>query len=146
MTDDWETATALLRCSAQLVDGVQAGLRDRGFTDVRPAHGFAFAFLAAGPASASGLADHLAITKQAAAQLVDHLVAAGYVVRRPDPGDRRVWSLHLTARGRRCTDAAAAAAADVIAAWRSALPAAEFRSFQTALRALAVPGRLRPSW
>jgi hypothetical protein len=39
-------AVGLLSVSRALVDGVSAGVRARGFGDVRPAHGFAFARLA----------------------------------------------------------------------------------------------------
>jgi DNA-binding MarR family transcriptional regulator len=41
------------------------------------------------------------ISKQAVSQLVDTLVNAGYVERRPSPEDRRRTLLLLTARGRR---------------------------------------------
>ena len=41
----------LLGAARALVDGIDAGVRARGFTDVRPAHGFAFALLSAGGAT-----------------------------------------------------------------------------------------------
>src|SRR5580704_6448097 len=87
--DSWETAVAVLRLASQLVDGVQEGLARRGFTDVRPAHGFAFVRISAGDARTSDVAEHLGITKQAAAQIVGHLVANGYVMRQPDLTDAR---------------------------------------------------------
>jgi DNA-binding MarR family transcriptional regulator len=43
----------------------------------------------------------MSISKQAVSQLVDTLVAAGYVARRPSPEDRRRTLLHLTSRGRK---------------------------------------------
>lgn len=147
MTDsDPALAAAVLRVASQLVDGIQAGLVRRGFDDVRPVHGFAFARLSGAPATASDLAAHLGVTKQAAAQLVDHLVERGYVRRHVDPSDRRARLLVLTARGKACTAAADAAAADVVRQWRDQLPASQFEQLQHALRALAVPGRLRPAW
>jgi DNA-binding MarR family transcriptional regulator len=117
-----------------------------GFDDVRPVHGFAFAVLSGDNVTTADLATALAITKQAAAQLVAHLVQRGYLIRRPDPRDGRAQLLVLTARGLRCTAAAEAAAAEVIAAWRSDLPAATFASFVRALAQIAEPGRLRPAW
>lgn len=42
----------------------------------------------------------MGISKQAVSQLVDTLVARGYVHREPDPADRRRMLLTLTARGR----------------------------------------------
>ncbi|SHH46303.1 MarR family protein [Jatrophihabitans endophyticus] len=143
---DWATATALLRCSAQLVDGIQAGLVARGFTDVRPAYGFAFAFLSGGAASASALGEHLAVSKQAAGQLVDQLVARGYVERQPDPRDGRAWLLVLTDRGWACTRAAEQAAGDVVAGWRAVLPSPEFAALSAAATRIGGSGRLRPSW
>lgn len=139
-------AGAVLRVASQLVDGIQQGLLRRGFDDVRPVHGFAFARLSGAPATASDLAAHLGVTKQAAAQLVDHLVERGYLRRQPDPSDGRARLLVLTARGKACTAAADQAAADVVRLWRDRLPPSQFAQLQQALHVLAVPGRLRPAW
>ncbi len=51
----------------------------------------------------------LGISKQGASQLIDTLVARGYVERLPDPSDRRRLTVGLTDRGR-------AAAAEIRAA------------------------------
>ena len=83
-TTDWQTAAATLRLAGQLVDGIQDGLAARGFTDIRPAHGYVFAALSTGMTT-SGLAVALDITEQAAAQLVDTLVERGYLRRQPRP-------------------------------------------------------------
>lgn len=146
MTTDWQTATAALRLSASLVDGVQAGLAERGFDDVRPVHGFAFAALSGANTNTSGLAAALGITKQAAAQLVDHLVARGYVTRIPAPQDGRARVIVLTEHGEACTAAAEQAAAAVVDAWRRRLEPSTFQAFTHALAVLAEPGRLRPAW
>lgn len=142
----WQTAQATLRLSASLVDGIQSGLAERGFDDVRPVHGFAFVELSAGDTTTSGLGAALGMSKQAAAQLVDHLIARGYVTRIPAPHDGRALLLVLTERGEACTAAAEKAAADVIDSWRQQLDPADFDSFTDALSSLARPGRLRPSW
>lgn len=147
MTEDpWRTATAVLRVAGQLVDGIQEGLREQGFDDVRPAHGFAFVMLAAGPATTVRLAEHLGITKQAASELVGHLVRAGYLRRRPDPGDRRAMLLELTDRGWECTRAAERAARDTVAGWRNRVSTRRFRALDAVLQEIAEPGPLRPSW
>lgn len=143
---DWDTAVATLRVSAQLVDGIQKGLAARGFDDVRPAHGFAFAAMSGADITTAELAVALSITKQAAAQLVDHLVTHGYVTRRPDPRDGRAQLLALTDRGHACTAAAEHAAAEVVGQWREQLSPAGFDRFAGALDTIAEPGRLRPSW
>jgi DNA-binding MarR family transcriptional regulator len=54
------------------------------------------------------LIEELRISKQSASQLVDTLVARGYLQRTEDPSDRRKLSITLTERGR---DAAATQAA-----------------------------------
>lgn len=144
--DEWHTAVALLRVSGQLVEGIQQGMRRRGYDDVRPAHGFAFGMLSSGPATTVQLAQYLGITKQAAGELVAHLVDGGYLRRRPDPSDGRRVLLELTDRGRGCTAAAEDAARETVRAWRARLPSRRVDGLAAALRALAEPGPLRPSW
>ena len=144
--ESWDTAVTVLRLADQLIDGVQEGLARRGFDDVRPAHGFAFVRISAGDARTVDVAEHLGITKQAAAQLVGYLVAHGYVTRQPDSSDARAQLLTLTERGWACTAAAEAAAAETVDRWRSESGASDFGRFQDVLRAITRPGRLRPSW
>jgi DNA-binding MarR family transcriptional regulator len=143
---EWETATAVLRLSAQLVDGIQAGAVGAGFDDVRPVHGFVFAIVSSGPTTAGAVAEELGVTKQAAAQLVDYLERRGYLRRRRDPYDKRARILELTERGIACTHAAERAAAAVVAQWRSALSSTVNTDFEHALATLARPGKLRPAW
>ena len=136
----------VLRLAGQLVDGIQDGLARRGFTDIRPAHGFAFVRISVGGARTADVAEHLGITKQAAAQLVGYLVAHGYVTRQPDASDARAQLLALTERGWACTAAAEAAAAETVDQWKSELDVRDFDRFQDALKTITRPGRLRPSW
>jgi DNA-binding MarR family transcriptional regulator len=42
------------------------------------------------------------MTAQAMGELVDELEEMGYVVRRPDPSDRRAKLILLTPKGRKC--------------------------------------------
>jgi DNA-binding MarR family transcriptional regulator len=69
------------------------GLRLRHFGPLSAIKTFA-------PCAQRQLADHLAITEPAAAQLVDELVRAGLVQRGRDARDRRRYALELTAAGR----------------------------------------------
>ena len=148
MTDDSGVAVAMLVLGAatQVIDGIQHGLAERGFADVRPAHGFAFVRISAGDASMIDVADHLGVTKQAASQLVEQLVQRGYVIREADPGDARSRILKLTERGWACTRAAEQAAAGTTDAWRRQLGTAAMSALQSALQAVVPPGRLRPAW
>src|SRR4051794_8541645 len=119
--EEWGTAVAVLQVATQLVDEIQAGVVARGFDDVSPTHGFAFVRISSGPATTSDVAEHLGVTKQAASQLVEHLVRRGYVRREHDPRDARARLLVLTDRGERCTEAATAAAGDAVRSWRGRL-------------------------
>jgi DNA-binding MarR family transcriptional regulator len=48
--------------------------------------------------SQSQLAEALEIEKPTAGRLIDHLESGGWIERRPIPGDRRLWGVHLTER------------------------------------------------
>jgi DNA-binding MarR family transcriptional regulator len=145
--DDSQSLTfGLLAASRALVDGISAGVRARGFDDVRPAHGFAFARLAAGGATITQLAEHLDVTRQAAAQLVDELIAKGYVERHPHPGDARARLITLTEKGRACTRAAEAAMTDTVRPWTAALGEQRLLALRDDLLRIAPHGPLRPTW
>ena len=148
MADDRGVAVAMLvlGAAAHVVDGIQRGLAERGFPDVRPAHGFAFVRISAGDAAMVDVAGYLGVTKQAASQLVEQLVQRGYVTREADPADARSRLLKLTDRGWACTRAAEQAAADTIETWRQQLGGADMEALHSALEAVVPPGRLRPAW
>jgi DNA-binding MarR family transcriptional regulator len=148
VTDDDALALGALLLAAgnALVDGIHAGVVARGFGDVRPAHGFAFARLAPDGATVSELAAHLGVTRQAAAQIVDELVAKGYVLRRPHPDDGRAQLVVLTERGWACTRAATQAAGDTVRVWRNTLGETRLRALGADLAVIAPAGRLRPTW
>jgi len=144
--DAQSLAFSLLAASRALVDGVSAGISARGFADLRPAHGFAFARLSAGGATITDLAEHLDVTRQAAAQLVDELTAKGYVERRPHPRDARARLIVLTDKGRACTKAAESAITDTLQPWEAALGPQRLLALRDDLLRIAPGGPLRPSW
>lgn len=135
-----------LGAARALIDGIDAGVRARGFTEVRPAHGFAFALLSHGGATTVELAHHLDITKQAASQMIEDLVGRGYVERRPHPDDARARLIVLTDKGWACTRAAEEAADEILRPWADALGTERLAALRADLSRLAVPGRLRPIW
>jgi len=139
-------AVTLLAAGRAVVDGVSAGVRARGFTDLRPAHGFAFTRLSRGGATISQLAEHLDVTRQAAAQLADELVAKGYIERREHPADARARLLVLTDKGWACTRAAEAAIADTVAKWAALIGDDRLRTLAGDLARIAPDGPLRPLW
>jgi DNA-binding MarR family transcriptional regulator len=75
-------------------------LAERGHGEVRAAHGAVFQYLDETGTTVSVLAERAQITKQAMAELVLYLENRGYVVREPDPHDRRAKLVRPTARGR----------------------------------------------
>jgi DNA-binding MarR family transcriptional regulator len=144
--DAQSLAFGLLAASRALVDGVSAGVRARGFDDVRPAHGFAFARLSAGGATITQLAEHLDVTRQAAAQLVDELIAKGYVERHEHPRDARARLIVLTGKGWACTQAAEAAINDTVRPWEAALGPEGLLALRDGLLRVAPGGPVRPTW
>ncbi len=99
-----------------------------------------------GDATIADVAEHLGVSKQAAAQLVQQLEERGYVTRQAHPLDARATLLTLTQRGTDCTRAAQAVASEAVERWRTMLGEPRFGQLQRALRAVVQPGPLRPSW
>lgn len=50
--------------------------------------------------SQSKISHELEIEKSTAGRLIDQIEKSGWIERRPIPGDRRLWSIHLTERAR----------------------------------------------
>jgi DNA-binding MarR family transcriptional regulator len=82
-----------------LNDIVVARLAERGHDVVRPAHGAVFQYLDDTGTTVSVLAERAQMTKQAMAELVQHLESHGYLTRVPDPDDRRAKLVLPTERG-----------------------------------------------
>lgn len=136
----------ILRAATRLVDGIQLGMADRGFDDVRPSHGFAFTLIAGSGATTVDLAHHLGVTKQAASQMVQELESRGYVRRVAHPTDGRAKLVVLTERGVQCTRAATAAGQEAVSSWLEGLDPDVARQLVTALQAYAGDGPIRPLW
>lgn len=136
----------LLSAAGTLVDAIHCGVEARGFTGLRPAHGFAFARLAPDGASIAELGEHLGVSKQAASQLVDELTRRGFVQAGPHPCDARAKLVTLTELGWACTRAADAAAVDAVSAWAEVLGADRIGDLVADLSRVARTGRLRPLW
>src|SRR3954451_25131786 len=83
------------------VDALQADLAARGFDDIGTHFGYVFRALGEGPRTATQLAQELGVTPQAAALIVDDMVAKGYVERTVDERDRRARALRLADRGQK---------------------------------------------
>jgi DNA-binding MarR family transcriptional regulator len=141
-----QLAMSVLATASRVIEQIQDGMARRGFPDVRPAHGFAFVRISHGDATVLDVAEHLGVTKQAASQLVEQLVQRGYVTRVPDPADARRRTLALTARGRACTRAAEASAADAVRGGQDEIGADGVRRLTRLLARVSPDGPLRPAW
>ncbi|MFF5291337.1 MarR family winged helix-turn-helix transcriptional regulator [Paractinoplanes globisporus] len=74
-------------------------LAEDGHGAVRAAHAAVFQYLDDTGTTVSLLAERAQMTKQAMAELVQHLESHGYVQRVPDPTDRRAKLVQPTRRG-----------------------------------------------
>jgi DNA-binding MarR family transcriptional regulator len=86
----------------KIVDGVVGA----GFPQ-KPSHSAVFAQIRREGSRPSELARGANMSPQAMGELVDELETLDYVVRRPDPSDRRAKLIVLTEKGHACVSAAA---------------------------------------
>ncbi len=136
----------VLAAANALVESIQSAMAHAGYTDLRPAHGFAFVRLAGAGCTVGQLADHLGVTKQAASKLVDELARQDYVARSPHPDDGRAVLLVLSDKGRAATRAASQAATDAVSVWASALEPGRIEQISHDLSLLAGNSGVRPTW
>ena len=135
-----------------LIDGLHEGLRQRGWGDVRPVHGFVLLAAREAPTSATQVAALLGTSKQAAAKLLEQMVAAGYLERGPDDHDRRVVRVRLTDRGQRLLAAVESVYAELEGQWAQVVGAPAVESMRAHLETVLrsrhggeLPA-VRPTW
>lgn len=136
-----------------MTDRVHERLAEEGREPLRPAHGFAFRFLAdRTDTTVVDLAAHLGVTKQAASQLVIELEGWGYVERRAHPSDGRARVVVLTRRGRAYIEHVTQLWGEVEDEWERLVGPQRLRQIQDDLGAyVAYAGgdarvHLRPVW
>ncbi len=74
-------------------------LEQTEFSDIRLVHGCVFRYIKERGLRLTEIAERGNMTKQSAGEVVDDLVALGYVERVPDPDDGRAKIVRLTERG-----------------------------------------------
>jgi DNA-binding MarR family transcriptional regulator len=105
---------ALLRAARRTYgSAIRAAQEAVGCDDVPRNGAYVIAAIAWGGAPLSQVIKELGVSKQTAGQLVDTLVARGYLDRSPDPEDRRRLTVELTERGRVAFAAGRAAVEEV---------------------------------
>jgi DNA-binding MarR family transcriptional regulator len=131
-----ESTTTLLRTAYNVLSAaIYLAVAHNGTADMRPAHGNAMEMLAIQDGlRLTDIAARAGMAPQSMGELVDDLVAKGYLERREDPADRRAKRIHLTEKGR------ATAAASKIAVLRAEAKLVELlgpRQYQQMRRNLA---------
>jgi DNA-binding MarR family transcriptional regulator len=114
--------TLFLLAAHELTNALVARLAAAGFTDIRPAHGRVFENIDPHGTRLSDLAVRAQMTHQSMSELVDSLVAAGYLERRPDPADRRAKLICLTSLGRQLLRVAVREGIQLESTWFGQLP------------------------
>ena len=107
---DPDTATLISQAHLLVSRRVSDAVSAAGFR-ARPSYGAVFARLRPAGTRLTDLARGAQMSPQAMGELVDELEGLGYVIRTPDPNDRRAKLIRLTDLGRRCTAAAGQAIA-----------------------------------
>jgi DNA-binding MarR family transcriptional regulator len=135
-----------------LIDGLHDRLQALGWTDVRPAFGFALLAARDQPTSGTELAELMGTTKQAASKLVDTMVAADYLQRAVSPEDGRQRPLHLTSRGRELLRRVEQIYAELEQDWAQVIGPAQVQSMRDNLVRVVSTGPdgglppVRPTW
>ena len=80
---------------------METQLKENGYHDISPSHGWIFYNTEEGGSRITDLAAKAKITKQSMSVLVSQLENGGYVKKTPDPNDKRAWLLVLTAKGKK---------------------------------------------
>lgn len=135
---DERSLSRLLLEAFRALDGeIEASLRDRGASDLRPGQARALILIDRSGTHLSELAQRAQITKQAMMQVVDELESMGCVRRTPDLGDGRAKIVRLTAKGLRHRAGARKAVAAVEVRARRRLGGRRYEGFKVALEELS---------
>ncbi len=111
-------------------------LHEQGFDDIVPRHGAVLAYLRPDGVRATDLARLSGQLKQVVGVIVDDLERLDYVVRRPDPADRRAKLVLPTDRGLAQMAAADAIMIDIMNRHADQLGPDEFQRFLTNFRSI----------
>jgi DNA-binding MarR family transcriptional regulator len=111
-------------------------LAERGFPDIRHAHGCVFRWVMPDGTRLTELAELAGHSKQAVGEFVCDLEAMGYVKRVPDPVDGRAKIIRLTERGVEAKEIALEIFAEIEAEWAEQIGPKRVEALREALEAL----------
>jgi DNA-binding MarR family transcriptional regulator len=129
-------ARHLIGISRDLQARVRDSLSERGHRGLRPSFGPLLSLIRDEGRPLSALAAELAVSNQAASQLVTAAEAAGYLTRRPNPIDRRSKLVAPTRRGRALIEDGVETILASEAIYAAQVGAPAYRRFTRALAAL----------
>lgn len=128
---------ALLRGPWEVVhERMLAGLHERGYTDLVPAHLNVLQYPGAENMRPSELAANAGMTRQALNYLLGQLEELGYLTRVADDADQRSKRVHLTPRGRAASEAMREIVLEVEADWQEQLGRRRFAQLRDLLTEL----------
>ncbi|HET9677212.1 MAG TPA: MarR family winged helix-turn-helix transcriptional regulator [Solirubrobacterales bacterium] len=118
-TDFWIPMAGLFEIAKDaFFEDFREELEQTEFGEIRPTHGCVFRFVRGEGMRLTVLAEMAGMTKQSVGEIVDDLVARGYVKRIPDPEDKRAKLICLTERGERAQATGLALFAKVEEQWK----------------------------
>src|SRR3954471_6622375 len=107
-----------------------------GYHDVNPAHVSLFRYPGLDGYRMTDIAQRMQVTKQSVHELIGHLETLGYLVREPDPSNRRARLVRLTPKGRGLQDTIRAQAQDAERQVAAIVGERRFSQLQRTLAAL----------
>jgi DNA-binding MarR family transcriptional regulator len=111
-------------------------LAERGFADIRRAHGCVFRWVEPDGTRLTELAELAGHSKQAVGEFVCDLEARGYVERVPDPADGRAKIIRLTDQGAEAKTVALEIFAEIEAEWAERIGPERVEALRDALEVL----------
>lgn len=112
-------------------------LERSGFSDIRLVHGCVFRYMNERGLRLTEIAERGNMTKQSAGEVVDDLVALGYVERVPDPDDRRAKIVRFTERGEAAQSAGFRLLAEIEKRWGERYGAERIAGMRATLEEIA---------
>ena len=137
--DPGEATTTLLRTAYNAVSAaIYRHVAEAAGAGLRPAHGNALEMLALEDGlRLTDIAAQAGMTPQSMGELVEDLVARGYLRRQEDPADRRAKRIYLTGQGRQAADAGHAATRHAEQQLQAALGPRQYQQLRRNLAAIA---------
>jgi DNA-binding MarR family transcriptional regulator len=139
MTDELPEADllSLVSIAGAAIDArVLDGMKDAGFDDVRPMHGYLIQRLLGGPQLITAMAADLGVSQQAVSKVIKEMIRLGLAVQHIDTQDSRRRPITITPRGRAAVDKARAVRRDVEMGLRQTVGDDDLAATQRVLQAL----------